>query len=127
MSFDGSVPKSLSCCLDEQRLIDLAEEMGDHEIVREVLQMFLDQLPGRLLTIRALNPETADLAAVKSAVHALGSPAVTLGMSRLSDLCRDVERSSMVGDRRNAAEGTRRVIELAHSCAQALGTYLVKR
>jgi HPt (histidine-containing phosphotransfer) domain-containing protein len=63
--------------LDRDRLESLVEEIGDRVLVRQAVQAFLDEVPDRLATIRiALSGEPEEL---RSAAHALGSPASMLG------------------------------------------------
>jgi HPt (histidine-containing phosphotransfer) domain-containing protein len=64
--------------LDTQRLESLVEEIGDRDLVRQAVQAFLDEVPDRLANIRValVGGETDE---VRSAAHALGSPAAMLG------------------------------------------------
>ena len=68
----------LEAVLDTQRLESLVEEIGDRDLVRQAVQAFLDEVPDRLANIRvAISGREAG--EVRSAAHALGSPAAMLG------------------------------------------------
>ena len=67
-----------SAVLDTERIEALVDEIGDRVLVREALQTFIDEVPGRLAAISdAL--AGGDDPEIKSAAHALGSPAAMLG------------------------------------------------
>jgi HPt (histidine-containing phosphotransfer) domain-containing protein len=64
--------------LDIERIEALVDEIGDRVLVREALQTFVDEVPGRLDAIgEAVGG--GDGPVIKAATHALGSPAAMLG------------------------------------------------
>ena len=64
--------------LDTNRLETLVDEIGDRDLVRQAVQAFLDEVPMRLRAIRSA-VAAQDHDEVRSAAHALGSPAAMLG------------------------------------------------
>jgi HPt (histidine-containing phosphotransfer) domain-containing protein len=72
------------------RLDSLVEEIGDHDVVRQAVQSFLDELVERLQTIRT-TIAAGDPALVKKAAHALGSPAAMLGAVEVNRICRAMQ------------------------------------
>jgi HPt (histidine-containing phosphotransfer) domain-containing protein len=83
--------------LDAARLATLEEDIGDADLVRETVRMFLDELPERLATLRAaVAGGDADL--MRGAAHALGSPAAMLGATGIASATRTIERSATSTD-----------------------------
>ena len=72
------------------RLDSLVDEIGDHDIVRQAVQSFLDELVERLQAIRT-TIAGGDAAEVKKAAHALGSPAAMLGAIDVNRVCRALQ------------------------------------
>lgn len=86
--------------LDLQRLATLVDEIGDLDLVREAVQTFLDEVPDRLAAIRValLGGDGQEL---RSAAHALGSPAAMLGavgVSKSSKLVQAAALEERMGD-----------------------------
>lgn len=86
--------------LDLQRLATLVDEIGDVDLVREAVCTFLDEVPDRLAAIRValLGGDGQEL---RSAAHALGSPAAMLGavgVSRASKLVQAAALEERMGD-----------------------------
>lgn len=76
--------------MDEGVLEQLIEDLGDLTAVCDVVTLFLGTLPDRWLNlVTAVNTEDANATAL--AAHTLKSAAAIVGLSRLSELCRDVE------------------------------------
>ena len=83
--------------------VQLALEMGDAGIVREAVEVFLDELPTRLASItRAVSG--ADLEDVHEKAHALGSPALMLGATQLGQRCRSIEATTDMASIRSLAD-----------------------
>ncbi|MGE0817779.1 MAG: Hpt domain-containing protein [Candidatus Nanopelagicales bacterium] len=72
------------------RLDSLVDEIGDHDIVRQAVQSFLDELVERLQAIRT-TIAGGDAAEIKKAAHALGSPAAMLGAIEVNRICRAMQ------------------------------------
>lgn len=79
--------------VEVERLQQLEDEMGEEDIVREVVGVFLDELDDRLSAI-AGTAAGDDLDAAHTSAHALGSPALMLGAVRLGRRCRQLEATS---------------------------------
>ncbi len=71
-------------------LAQLAEDVGDEDFVRETVQVFLDELPGRVGAITA-GARDGDPAAVRAGAHSLKSSAGMLGAVNMARICRDIE------------------------------------
>jgi two-component system sensor histidine kinase/response regulator len=106
--------------LDQGRVDELIEELGDEEIVRESLQIFMESMPERIAAIEALlSPDgLSDRAEVRRVVHALGSPAAMLGAVHLAEKCKLVE--ALAGSERAIAHGA--VAEIVDSSAVTSAT-----
>ena len=86
----------LEAVLDTQRLESLVEEIGDRDLVRQAVQAFLDEVPDRLANIRvAISGREAD--EVRSAAHALGSPAAMLGAVGVRTATRAMQEAATEG------------------------------
>ncbi len=82
--------------LDIERIEALVEEIGDRVLVREALQTFVHEVPGRLAAIReALTG--GDDPEIKSAAHALGSPAAMLGAVGVRGATRAMQEAATEG------------------------------
>ncbi len=79
--------------LDDARLAALVEEIGDADLVRETVSMFLDELPARLARIRAA-VAVRDRDASRAAAHALGSPAAMLGVTGIARATKALEAAA---------------------------------
>lgn len=80
--------------LDELRLF---QEEGGPDILGELIDIFLDDTPGRLQDMQqAVNGGDAESS--ESAAHALKSSCAQLGALHLSELCRQVEMAGKARD-----------------------------
>ena len=93
--------------------LDALRELGgedDPGLVRELIEMFLGDAPGRLELIeRGL--ETGDLDVVERAAHTLKGSSANIGAAQLSKICARVEdlaRSKSSDELAAYAEATRR-------------------
>jgi HPt (histidine-containing phosphotransfer) domain-containing protein len=82
--------------LDIARLESLVEEIGDRELVREAVRAFLDEAPQRVATIRT-TLASGDPDELRSAAHALGSPASMLGAVEVASTCRALQQAATEG------------------------------
>lgn len=92
-------------------LTQLAEDVGDEGFVRETVQVFLDELPGRVSGISEAARD-GDSATVRAGAHSLKSSAGMLGALDMARICRDIEAVS------NPDDG---VTEAARQACQELG------
>lgn len=80
--------------VDDTILQKLMGDLGDDPTaMRELIGMFLHEAPKALDEMRRALPPR-DARALAGAAHSLKSTAATFGASRLSRLCRDLERVS---------------------------------
>ena len=86
----------LPLILDDERLAALVDELGDAHVVREAVQTFLDELPGRLAAIRS-SIEAGDLQLAHDRAHALGSPAAMLGATSVRYATKEIENAVKSG------------------------------
>jgi CheY-like chemotaxis protein/HPt (histidine-containing phosphotransfer) domain-containing protein len=82
-----------AAALDNIRAID----DGDGSVIREVIQMYLDEAPGHLQGLDSAM-ERSDAAAVGKVAHALKSASFNVGAARLGETARDLERAGKAGD-----------------------------
>jgi len=94
--------------------------------VRELLAMFVDQIDAQIGPIRRAAAER-DLAALGREAHSLAGSAGNIGVSRLSQLARELEAACKIGDHDAAAEQSARVAAAATAAATAVRTWLDER
>jgi HPt (histidine-containing phosphotransfer) domain-containing protein len=80
--------------LDQQRLATLVDEIGDLDLVRQAVQTFLDEVPDRLAGIRVALAG-GDGQELRSAAHALGSPAAMLGAVGVSRVSKELQAAAL--------------------------------
>lgn len=80
--------------LDLTRLATLADEIGDLDLVRQAVQTFLDEVPDRLAGIRVALAG-GDGQELRSAAHALGSPAAMLGAVGISAVSKQLQAAAL--------------------------------
>ena len=84
-----------------EALKSLSDE-GDPGLFGELVEMFLDDTPMRLASIREA-VEVSDAKALEAAAHSLKSSCGNLGAIKLADLCRDLERLGREGQLEGAS------------------------
>lgn len=80
--------------LDRTRLATLVDEIGDLDLVRQAVQTFLDEVPDRLAAIRVALAG-GDGQELRSAAHALGSPAAMLGAVGISVVSKQLQAAAL--------------------------------
>ncbi len=80
--------------LDRTRLATLVDEIGDLDLVRQAVQTFLDEVPDRLAAIRVALAG-GDGRELRSAAHALGSPAAMLGAVGISVVSKQLQAAAL--------------------------------
>jgi HPt (histidine-containing phosphotransfer) domain-containing protein len=66
---------------------------GEPDVLREVLQLFQEDVPGRLERLRQAVDE-GDLVKAERAAHSIKGSAGNIGATALHDACRDVENAA---------------------------------
>jgi CheY-like chemotaxis protein len=85
-------------------LTDLVADLGDSQVVEQTLDIYLEELPGRLVSMSdALASEHFDT--LRDSAHALKSSSLMLGAVTLSDLCRDLEAVTAAQSRAGISSG----------------------
>lgn len=108
--------------LDRRLLAGLAEDLGEPEIVAEMLGMFSEELPERLSAI-AEAVALGDAGGIKRAAHGLASPSATLGLVGLCATCRELEHDPARAD---GALMVERIGSVAAQTEDAVAAYLVE-
>lgn len=109
--------------LDIQRLESLVEEIGDRDLVRQAVQAFLDEVPDRLANIRvALAGGEPD--ELRSAAHALGSPAAMLGATAVRSTTRALQDCATEGRLEDAPGLYDAVVSATAQTESAMRSYL---
>lgn len=112
-----------STLLDTQRIDALVDEIGDPVLVREALQTFIDEVPGRLGAItEAL--AVGDDPEIKSAAHALGSPAAMLGAVGVRAATRAMQEAATEGRSASYPQLHAEIEDVTAQTVAALRTYL---
>ena len=83
--------------LDEQRLADLGEDLGDDDFLQETVSIYLAELPGRRSVMRQAFL-IGDREQLRDSAHSLGSASALLGACDLEAACRAVERQALSVD-----------------------------
>ncbi|HEX2066618.1 MAG TPA: Hpt domain-containing protein [Candidatus Thermoplasmatota archaeon] len=89
--------------VDEATLRALLDDMGgDAEVVKELVQSYLEEAP-RLLAEARVALAAGDAAALQRAVHTLKSTSATFGALQLAEASRAVEQGVRAGEMPAAA------------------------
>jgi HPt (histidine-containing phosphotransfer) domain-containing protein len=109
--------------LDTARLAALTDEIGDEALVRQAVAAFLEEAPDRLATIRiaAVGDDTDDL---RSAAHALGSPAAMLGAVGVSTTARAIQTACTEGRDTDARAMVDELVDVTGRTGRAMRAYL---
>jgi PAS domain S-box-containing protein len=84
--------------LDAAALANIrAIDDGDGSVIREVIQVYLDEAPGHLHALQTAL-ERSDGGALGRVAHALKSASFNVGAIKLAETCRDLERVGKAGD-----------------------------
>jgi HPt (histidine-containing phosphotransfer) domain-containing protein len=83
--------------------LESLRELGGDDFVVEVIDTFLEDAPGLLVTIRRSLDE-GDTDELRRAAHTLKSNGATLGAGEFSELCRELEQRAKNGELDDAAE-----------------------
>jgi len=78
--------------IDWDRIAELQEEVGEDSFT-EVIEMFFEEVEEVLAKLRSDDAEQ-----LKAGLHFLKGAALNIGMSELSNLCREAESSVANGD-----------------------------
>ncbi len=89
----------LSAILDPQRLAQLRqlEQKTGRGLLGQLVQLFLEQTPPRILALREALA-AGDLPAAASSAHSLKGSCANLGAAQLAQLCSQVEQLAASGD-----------------------------
>ncbi len=90
--------------VDVAVLQGLVDDLGEAGVVIDTLDIYLEELPGRLESMSgALSRERFDV--LRDAAHSLKSSSRMLGAETLSDLCRDLEAVTEAQSRSGTSSG----------------------
>jgi HPt (histidine-containing phosphotransfer) domain-containing protein len=96
-------PTAKVISLDQSVLDNIRALDEDGTVLNEVIQMYLDEVPGHLAQMR--HAVTAgDSAKLGSVAHGLKSASFNVGAPALGELCRRLERQGKSGDIAGAGE-----------------------
>lgn len=109
--------------LDRQRLATLVDEIGDLDLVRQAVQTFLDEVPDRLAAIRVALAG-GDGPELRSAAHALGSPAAMLGAVGISTVSKKLQAAALEDRRDDARALVEQITEVTHRTEVEMSDYL---
>ena len=98
---------------------------GDHELMVEVIQVFLEDLPARLAAIEAAVTDR-NAGALRSAAHALKGAAGNLSAGRLFESALVLERAGAESQMATASAAWRQLARDAKNIVDELGPHTVK-
>ncbi len=98
---NGNVPPNTEA-VDRSALLALAEmDDGDGDLLRDLIELFLDQTPPQLAAVREAS-ERGDAGGLREAAHALRGSSVTIGAGPMTELCRELEALGAAGKTESA-------------------------
>ncbi|MET0511839.1 MAG: response regulator [Thermoleophilaceae bacterium] len=112
-------PDSMSddtAAVDADAFERLKAELGDSDVLPQLVELFKTHTPGRLDALRAA-VESGDPVETRKTAHALTGSARTLAAGRMAALCRDLELQAKAGSLERAAEQME-LIEMAFAEAR---------
>ncbi len=83
--------------LDREQLDALGDDLGDADFLRETVEMYLSELPGRRSLMQQAYT-TSDRPALVEIAHSLGSSSAMLGGTALAAACRAIEHGAVAVD-----------------------------
>jgi CheY-like chemotaxis protein len=117
---EGSAPENDPSSSPIHRPSLLARMGGDHDLLRDVVQLFLDDCPQRLAAIRQAI-DRCDPAGLRAEAHTLKGAAANLSAEELADAARTLEQVGGGSQTLDAAEPAwRRLSGAAESALRAL-------
>lgn len=96
--------------------LERLQRFGGGKLLREMIALFLEHAPARVLAARA-GMDAGDADAVRSALHSLKSSAAQLGATGLQDACSRGEELARAG---SLAELPAVVAEVEQECPRVL-------
>lgn len=109
--------------LDASRLTALTEDMGNQTVVLETINIFLEELEPRLVSIDMARNDP-DNATMARALHTLVSPSAMLGAEELATACREMEQHCQDLTDQEIDVGVERIRSIAAQTDEAMRTYL---
>jgi HPt (histidine-containing phosphotransfer) domain-containing protein len=91
------MPDSVDSPINSERLAILQDAGGGGGLVAELVDLFFEDVPPRLDSIRRAMAAGDPDALVRTA-HSLKGSAATLGAERMAELCRQIEVSGRAGE-----------------------------
>ena len=93
-------------------LTELAEQIGDPGLAREIVRTYLDELPDRRARLEAGRTAGADLEDVQRVAHSFKSASATVGALPLSEACARVETALRRGESEGLPDQVEKVLAL---------------
>ena len=90
VAIGGKVPVANAVSLDTGVLGSLREDLGDVGLVSQDMEVYLEELPNRLVQLHQ-GIESGSAEQVRSTAHALKGASGMLGAIRLQQLCQQLE------------------------------------
>ncbi len=108
----------------DMSVIESLKELGDVELVHELVEIFMEDTPPRLEELSKACLE-GDAQRIESLAHSLKSSCANLGATYLSEICRELESQGREGELGRAKElivlskeEYRRVSESLQNCLE---------
>ncbi|MGE0552849.1 MAG: Hpt domain-containing protein [Gemmatimonadales bacterium] len=98
------------------------QDEGQPDLVTELIDVFLEDLPGRLAAVQAA-VDLGDPQAIRSAAHALKGSAASIGAARLAGACATLEALGRAGE----VEGAPALVAPIERAAAEVAPLLIAR
>jgi HPt (histidine-containing phosphotransfer) domain-containing protein len=102
----------------DTRVLTLLAQQLDDLVVEAIVAAYLGQAPQRSDELRAAMPTGGT--ALRDAAHSLAASSLTVGATRLGNLCRDIEAAVSGNDDVHARELAQRALPLIDEVGAAL-------
>ncbi len=110
--------------INHELLAALESDLGDRELIAELMRTYLGQLPARVEGLRTAATDPADTAHAFFVVHALRSPSASLGLSQLAQRCAEIEENLATIPPGELCLRIRDLVDLAERTGHAVMSYL---
>jgi signal transduction histidine kinase/CheY-like chemotaxis protein/HPt (histidine-containing phosphotransfer) domain-containing protein len=100
----------------------LAQLAGDHELMLEVLELYVDSTPALLDRIRGLDPD--DVGGCATAFHTIKGASLNVGARKVGEMAASLEKAAKEGDAETVLQNCHDFIETVEGLLWQMTSYL---